>query len=87
MPYGQGMATVDGGITLDIAQEQLTLAIAALAAARSQQSFAVTSPSGGRSAARPLLEQLRQDVIFWRQEVARLQRGSHGPTIRLGEAL
>lgn len=78
------MATVDGGITLEIAQEQLTAAIAALAAARTQQSFAVTSPSGGRSGARPLLTQLLDDVKFWRTEVARLQRGSSGPTIRLG---
>jgi len=81
------MATVDGGITLEIAQEQLSLAIAALAAARNQQSFASTSPSGGRSGARPLLEQLRQDVIFWRQEVARFQRGNSGPSIKLGVAV
>ena len=81
------MARIDGGITLDVAQEQLGLAIAALAAARSQQSFAVTSPSGGRSHARPMLEALERDVAFWRQEVARLQRGSSGPTIRLGVAL
>ena len=80
------MATVDGGITLDVAQEQLGLAIAALAAARSQQSFAVTSPSGGRSHARPLLEALENDVKFWHQEVARLQRGSRGSIIRLGVA-
>lgn len=81
------MARIDGGITFDQAQEQLGLAIAALAAARQQQSFAVTSPSGGRSGARALLESLQKDVIFWRQEVARLQRGSCGPTIRLGVAI
>jgi hypothetical protein len=81
------MAKIDGGITLDQAQEQLGLAIAALAAARQQQSFAVTSPSGGRSGARAQLDQLLNDVKFWRQEVARLQRGSSGPTIRLGVAL
>ena len=81
------MARIDGGITLDQAQEQLGLAIAALAAARQQQSFAVTSPSGGRSAARALLESLENDVKFWRQEVARLQRGSQGPLIRLGVVL
>jgi hypothetical protein len=80
------MATIDGGISLETAQEQLTLAITALAAARSQQSFAVTSPVGGRSHARPLLQSLREDVVFWRQEVARLQRGSRGPIIRLGVA-
>jgi hypothetical protein len=78
------MATVDGGITLDQAQEQLGLAIAALAAARQQQTFAVTSPSGGRSTAKPLHESLLKDVQFWRQEVARLQRGSRGPTVMLG---
>lgn len=78
------MATVDGGITLEIAQEQLSLAIAALAASRQQQSFAVTSPSGGRSQARPLLESLLNDVKFWQGEVARLQRGSRGPIVRLG---
>lgn len=78
------MATVDGGITLEIAQEQLGLAIAALAAARTQQSFASTSPSGGRSGARPLLQQLLEDVKFWRTEVARMQRGNSGPSIKLG---
>ena len=81
------MTRIDGGITLDQAQEQLGLAIAALAAARSKQSFAVTSPSGGRTQQAAQLEQLRLDVVFWRQEVARLQRGSCGPTIRLGVAL
>lgn len=64
------MATIDGGITLDVAQEQLGLAIAALAAARQQQSFAVTSPSGGRSGARALLGCLHNDEKLWRQEVA-----------------
>jgi hypothetical protein len=78
------MATVDGGITLDIAQAQLTAAIAALAAAREQQNFAVTSPTGGRSGSRAMLTQLLDDVKFWRQEVARLQRGNSGPTISLG---
>lgn len=81
------MTRIDGGITLDTAQEQLGLAIAALAAARSKQSFAVTSPSGGRSQASALLESLQKDVVFWRQEVARMQRGSRGPIIRLGVAL
>jgi hypothetical protein len=81
------MARIDGGITLDLAQEQLGLAIAALAAARSQQSFAVTSPTGGRSGARANLEALLADVKFWRQEVARMQRGSSGPIIRTGVVL
>ena len=76
--------TVDGGITLELAQEQLNLAIAALADARRKQTVAVTSPSGGRSTAMALMESLRQDVIFWRGEVARLQRGNSGPTIKLG---
>jgi hypothetical protein len=81
------MATVDGGINLELAQEQLGLAIAALQAARQNQSSAVTSPSGGRSLARPLLEQLLADVKFWRDEVARLQRGNSGPRIKLGVML
>jgi hypothetical protein len=80
------MAAVDGGITLDIAQEQLGLAIAALAASRQQQTFAVTSPTGGRSITRAQMQDLRADVVFWRQEVARLQRGNSGPSVKLGVA-
>jgi hypothetical protein len=80
-PTFSPMASVDGGITLDVAQEQLTLAIAALVAAHSQQSFAVTSPSGGRSGARPLLEQLRQDVIFGGRKSLASSGATTAPTI------
>jgi hypothetical protein len=81
------MATVDGGINLATAQEQLGLAIAALAAARQQQTFAVTSPSGGRSSAHANLAEILAEVKFWSQQVARLQRGNSGPSIRLGVAV
>lgn len=76
------MANINGGITLDVALEQLNLAIAALANERQKLSSGIHL-RGTAS----LLESLRQDVMFWRQEVARLQRGNSGPSIRLGVAL
>jgi hypothetical protein len=81
------MATIDGGITLEIAQGQLDAAIAALTVARTQQSSAISSQSGGRSVTRPFVAQLLDDVKFWRQEVARLQRGNAGPSVSLGVVL
>jgi hypothetical protein len=63
-----------GGITLETAQEQLNLASEALSKALQQQNRSATKA-------------LRQDVSFWRQEVARLQRVNRGPTIKYGVAL
>lgn len=64
-----------GGITLEIAQSQLTQALSALEAARQMQSYQVGSASGARRVDRAEFAALQADVTFWNKQVAQLSRG------------
>lgn len=76
---------ITGGITLELATQNLNDALSALANARKLQAHAVSSASGGRSTQRPLHSSLLVEVQFWRGEVARLERSGMaggGPRVR-----
>jgi len=63
-----------GGITLDVAQANLDAAIAALTAARGQQSYQIAAATGGRSVTRASVADLLKEVQYWEQKVAQLNR-------------
>ena len=63
------------GITLDIANANLTAALAALQDARTQQEYQLLSTTGGRKVVRGSLAELRTDVQYWDQKVKALSRG------------
>lgn len=67
-----------GGITLEIAQSNLTQALAALAEARQAQSYQVGSQTGARRVDRALFAELLKEVQYWEQKIATLSRGSNG---------
>jgi hypothetical protein len=64
-----------GGITLDQAQTNLDAALAALAAARGQQSYQIAAATGGRSVTRASAADLLKEVQYWEQKIASLKRG------------
>ena len=61
-------------LTLAQAQANLDAAIAALQKAQTNQSYSVSSTSGGRAASRAQHSSLLQEVKYWRAEVAKLER-------------
>jgi hypothetical protein len=67
-----------GGITLEIAQAQLTSALGALELARTQQRSQFTSATGGRLVDRANHSELLADVRYWEQKVASLSRPRGG---------
>jgi len=64
------------GITLDIAQANLTAALAALQDARKQQEYQLLSTTGGRKVTRGSLATLLEEVKFWDEKVKALNRAS-----------
>jgi len=67
-----------GGITLEIAQAQLTAALAALEAAGTQQEYQIVAATGGRKVQRGAYGELLKSVQYWEQKVASLSRSRGG---------
>ncbi len=66
------------GITLSQAETKLSNAMTALDKAMELQSYSV----GGRSASRPGIEALKEQVEYWDRMVKRLSRSGGGIQIR-----
>ena len=64
------------GITLAIANANLTAALAALQDARSQQEYQLLSTTGGRKVTRGALATLLEEVKYWDEQVKALSRAS-----------
>ena len=69
-------------LTLADAQANLDAALAALQTARSNQSYSVSSQSGGRAASRAQHESLLKEVQYWQQQVAKLERAQSSGGIK-----
>lgn len=62
------------GITLEQAENQLALWLAADAAVAEGQAYAI----GGRSLTRANAREIRENIVFWEKKVQRLSRSGGG---------
>lgn len=71
------------GITLEKAQEMLTLWLAAEeAVAVTGQSYTINTGAGSRTLTRANLSEIRTSINYWQQKVSRLEAGRSGPRVR-----
>lgn len=70
------------GITLEIAQAQLTAWIDASTAVASNQSYTINTADGSRTVTRADAAEIRSQITFWSGHVSRLSSGRRGRRTR-----